>query len=168
MNENVAHANSVRLLVMDVDGTLTDGHIYISGAGELFKVFFVRDGQAIKHLLPQAGILPAIITGRESVIVTERAKELGIKYVYQGVPDKAVALTALKESLELDWREIAFIGDDVNDIPALKLAGRTACPSDAVWKVKQQCEYVCRATGGHGAVREWIELLCSEFAGVKY
>lgn len=152
----------VRLLAMDVDGTLTDGHIYISDTGELCKAFHVRDGHAIKHFLPEAGIVPVIITGRISAIVDVRSKELGIEYVYQGISDKVRVMDELRQTLGLRWEEIAFIGDDVNDIPVLKAVGRTACPSDAVPEVKQLCEYVCQSAGGHGAVREWIDLLCRE------
>lgn len=148
---------TVRLLVMDVDGTLTDGQIYISESAELFKAFHVRDGYAIKHMLPEVGIIPAIVTGRGSDIVAYRANELGIQYVYQGISDKATALLELKRQLNLQWKEIAFIGDDLNDLPAMELVGCTACPADAVPEVQMICDYVCKTPGGHGAVREFIE-----------
>ena len=149
----------IRLLVMDVDGTLTDGTIFISGQGELCKAFYVRDGHGIKHILPQAGIEAAIITGRSSEIVSYRAKELGIKHIYQGISGKAVALKELKDELGLDWREIAFIGDDINDQPAMDLVGWSACPADAATEVKAICDYICVAPGGRGAVRECIDRL---------
>lgn len=147
----------IRLLVLDVDGTLTDGRIYMSAAGEAYKAFYVRDGYAIKHMLPEAGICAAIITGRESSIVAVRAQELGIKYVFQNVTDKAERLNKIKSELGLEWREIACIGDDVNDLPMIRLCGITACPADSVIEVKERCDYICKANGGHGAVREFIE-----------
>lgn len=149
----------VKMLVMDVDGTLTDGQIYVSGTGESFKTFHVRDGYAIKYMLPEAGIVPAIITGRSSDIVTYRSNELGIQYVCQNISDKAAALLELKQHLNLQWEEIAFIGDDLNDLPALELAGCSACPADAVPEVQAICDYICKAPGGRGAVREFIEWL---------
>lgn len=147
----------IKLLVMDVDGTLTDGQIFISNQGECMKGFDVKDGYGIKHLLPQAGISSAIITGRTSQIVQQRVNELSISYLYQGISDKDLAIRELKEQLELEWENIAYIGDDLNDLPAMKLAGYTACPADAVKEVKDTCHYICNATGGHGAVRELIE-----------
>ena len=152
-------SRNISLLVMDVDGTLTDGHIYAAATGEEFKAFYVRDGYAIKHLLPSAGIFAAIITGRESKIVSTRADELGVKYVYQNAGNKADILTQLKDNLQLEWDEIAYIGDDVNDIPVMQLCGLVACPSDAVQEVKKISDYICAAHGGHGAVREFVDWL---------
>lgn len=149
----------IKLLVMDVDGTLTDGTVFISKQGEMCKPFYVRDGLGIKHILPKAGIEPAIITGRNSEIVSYRAKELGIKYIYQGISDKKLALIKLKEQLGLSWSEIAFIGDDLNDLPAINLVGCSACPADAIPEVKNICDYICTVLGGRGAVREFIEWL---------
>ncbi len=149
----------IRCLVMDVDGTLTDGQIHISSEGELFKSFDVKDGYGIHKLLPQYGIIPVIITGRRSAIVERRAKELEIGHLYQGVTDKAACLRELAAALEIPLAQIACIGDDLNDLPMLELCGVCGCPADAVQAVRDSCDYVCAAPGGHGAVREFIEWL---------
>lgn len=149
----------IKLLVMDVDGTLTDGHIYMSVQGETMKAFDVKDGYAIAHMLPRLGIEPVILTGRRSRIVERRAEELGIRRLYQGVTDKAARLEALFQEIGADPEEVAYIGDDFNDLPAIRLCGVTACPADAVEAVRTQVHYVCTAPGGRGAVREFVEFL---------
>lgn len=149
----------IRALVMDVDGTLTDGKIHITPSGECFKSFDVKDGYAIHNLLPEMSILPVIITGRASGILEYRAKELGIKELHQGVTDKGIYLKEIANRYEIKPEEIACIGDDLNDLPMMNLCGVCACPSDAVDEVKARCHYVCKAKGGRGAVREFIEWL---------
>lgn len=149
----------IKLLVMDVDGTLTDGRIYIGAQGEVMKAFDVKDGYAIAHLLPRLGIEPVILTGRTSRIVEQRAAELGIRRLYQGVSDKAVRLADIAAESGVSFQEIACIGDDLNDLPCMRLCGVAACPADAVEAVRTQADYVCRAPGGRGAVREFIEFL---------
>lgn len=155
---------SIKLLVMDVDGTLTDGRIYIGAQGEVMKAFDVRDGYAIAQILPQLGITPAIITGRSSEIVQQRAKELGITLLYQGVSDKLDQLKQIAEERHIAAGEIAYIGDDLNDLDSIRYCGCTACPGDAVEEVKACVTYVCQKEGGRGAVREFIvwiqEKLC--------
>lgn len=155
----------IRCLVFDVDGTLTDGKIHISSDGELYKSFDVKDGYGIKCLLPCRGIQAAIITGRKSQIVELRARKLGIKYVYQNIKDKAAALQDLRLKLGISLEEIAFMGDDVNDLPAMKIAGIAACPADAAQEVKEICAYICKRKGGYGAAREWIEYLIDKDLG---
>lgn len=150
---------TVKLLIMDVDGTLTDGRIYIGADGEIFKAFDVKDGYGIHEILPQHGIVPAIITGRKSKIVEERAAELGITELYQGRRDKVGPLQQLLSKYGCGPDNAAYIGDDVLDIPCMKLCGMKGCPSDAVPEVKAICDYICQASGGHGAVREFIEWL---------
>lgn len=150
---------TVKLLIMDVDGTLTDGRIYIGADGEIFKAFDVKDGYGIHEILPQHGIVPAIITGRKSKIVEERAAELGIMELYQGRRDKVGPLQQLLSKYGCGPDNAAYIGDDVLDIPCMKLCGMKGCPSDAVPEVKSICDYICQASGGHGAVREFIEWL---------
>ena len=142
---------------MDVDGTMTDGSIYIGADGEVMKAFNVRDGYAIGTLLPQNGIVPVIITGRVSQIVEARAAELGIMELYQGRQDKAQTLRQVLEKYRCPGKNAAYIGDDVLDIPCMRLCGVSGCPSDADAEVAEQCDYICRATGGHGAVREFVE-----------
>lgn len=145
----------IKMLVMDVDGTLTDGRIYIGSQGEVMKAFDVKDGYGIVQL-SKSGVIPVIITGRKSDIVAERAKELHITELYQGIDDKLMKLKEVAAKYQLSSDEIAYIGDDLNDLACIQFCGLTACPKDAVDKVKQQVEYVCNNIGGYGAVREFI------------
>lgn len=147
----------IKLLVMDVDGTLTDGKIYMGENGEVMKAFNVKDGYAIAHMLPEMGIIPVIITGRKSKIVENRAKELGITELYQGVGDKLAQLKKVAEKYNASPEEIAYIGDDLNDLECIKYCGVTACPADAVEEIKQKVSCVCQSNGGKGVVREFIE-----------
>lgn len=151
---------SIKLLVMDVDGTLTDGHIYISAQGEAMKSFDVKDGYAIANILPSKKILPVIITGRISKIVEERSKELKIQELYQGVSAKLNQLKAIAEKYHIQPDEIAYIGDDLNDLECIRYCGLTACPQDAVEEIKRNVDYVCKNVGGRGAVREFIDYIC--------
>ena len=152
---------SIKLFVMDVDGTMTDGHIYIDATGEMMKAFDVKDGYAIYHMLPAHNIIPVIITGRSSDIVSTRAKELKIAELYQGVSDKLAVLAAVAAKYGVTPAEIAYIGDDLNDLAAMSYCGYTACPADAVVAVRKAAKYVCKANGGRGAVREFVEYLLS-------
>jgi len=154
--DNIQH---IKLLAMDVDGTLTDGKVHISSAGELYKSFDIKDGYGIKNLLPTAGIVPAIVTGRDSIIVESRARELGVADIFQNVTDKAAAIRELAESYGFRMKEAAFIGDDLSDLPAMKICGVSACPADAAAAVKAAADYICKRNGGDGAVREFIEWL---------
>lgn len=146
----------IKMLVMDVDGTLTDGHIYVSAEGEMMKAFHVQDGYAIAHMLPEHGITPVIITGRSSKIVEKRAGELKISHLHQGVTDKLSKLKEVAAQLGAAPEEIAYIGDDVNDLDCIRYCGYSACPADAVPEVLEAVDYVCNRDGGRGAVREWI------------
>ena len=141
---------------MDVDGTLTDGRIYIGAQGEIMKAFDVRDGYAIAHILPQRGITPVIITGRSSAIVAQRAKELKITELYQGVTDKLAKLKEVAAKFGASADEVAYIGDDLNDLDCIRYCGMTACPADAVPEVLDAVRYICKHDGGRGAVREFI------------
>lgn len=146
-----------KYLVMDVDGTLTDGKIYMSPSGEATKAFNIKDGCGIHDILIPAGIIPVIITGRESQIVMNRCKELGITEVYQGISNK---LEKLKE-VAIDLSTVAYIGDDINDLVCMKTVrdagGKVGCPSDAVDNVKEISDYIAQHSGGNGAVRDFIE-----------
>ena len=148
--------SKIKLLVMDVDGTLTDGKIYMGNDGEVMKAFDVKDGCGIKDILPTLGIVPAIITGRVSKIVENRAKEIGITELHQGVRDKLTVLKEVAEKYNASQNEIAYIGDDINDLECIEYCGFTACPADAVEKVKNNCQYVSVLYAGHGAVRDII------------
>lgn len=148
----------IKILVMDVDGTLTDGHIYIGAQGEMMKAFHVQDGYAIAHILPELGITPVIITGRSSEIVERRAAELKITHLYQGVSDKLSQLKAVAAQLGADAAEVAYMGDDVNDLDCIRWCGCSACPADAVPEVLAAVDYVCKRNGGRGALREFVDL----------
>lgn len=147
---------------MDVDGTLTDGKVYIGENGELFKAFDIKDGYGIHVLLPQYGITPIIITGRKSIMLERRCEEIGIKHVYQGISDKPQVLLRVMEELGITAKETAYIGDDLNDITCMKLCGTVGCPNDAVEPVKELADHICRRDGGSGAVREFIDFIIRE------
>lgn len=146
----------IKMLVMDVDGTLTDGKIYIGSHGEMMKAFNVKDGYGIVQL-KEAKILPVIITGRESEIVMQRAKELKITELYQGVENKLECLKQVADKYQISSQEIAYIGDDLNDLECMEYCGLTACPRDAMEEIKQKVDYVCDVDGGKGAVRMFIK-----------
>lgn len=149
----------VKALVMDVDGTLTNGQINISLNGELYKSFYCRDGLGIINAVRQ-GIMPILLTSRTSNIVEERAKELGIKNVLQGAENsKKEVLDKFISEQFLSYDEMAYIGDDINDLECMKLCAVSACPSDAVEEVKRVANYICKRKGGYGAVREFIDWL---------
>lgn len=158
----------IKLLIMDVDGTMTDGKIYLSSSGEEIKVFNVKDGFAIKVLLPELDIVPVIITGRKSAIVDKRAKELDIEEVYQGVNNKLAIYEALKVKYNAADINIACIGDDYSDVPLLSQAVYTACPRDASEYLHNICSYVAGKNGGEGAVQEFILELYKVVRGYNY
>lgn len=147
----------IKALVMDVDGTLTDGGIYISNTGELMKRFHAQDGYGIHELLPQMGILPIIITGRTSEIVANRCKELNIAHVIQGSCDKVADLKKILLLENIMPEETAYMGDDMNDFECMKFVGTCGCPSDAVSEIKRIADCITKRSGGNGAVREFIE-----------
>jgi len=147
-----------KILVLDVDGTLTDGKIYMSANGELMKAFNIKDGYALARL-PQYGITPVIITGRKSEIVEQRCKELKITEIHQGIENKAFQLRQICNKLNVELKQCAYIGDDLNDIDCMRLCGHTAAPADAVAGVCAQVDYVCSRRGGDGAVREYCDYL---------
>ena len=153
----------VKYLVMDVDGTLTDGKVYISAAGELMKAFSIKDGYGIRNILIPAGIRPIIITGRKSDILEYRCSELGITDIYQNINDKASILEIVSQKYNASLSEIAYIGDDMNDMPCMiKLIendGIVGCPADAVAPVKNIATYVSERKGGEGAVRDFIDYI---------
>ncbi len=149
----------IKILVMDVDGTMTDGKIYMGRDGELMKAFDIKDGYGIAHLLPQLGILPVIITGRKSEILENRCRELKIKELHQGIEEKKTVLEQVLLEKNLTIENVAYIGDDLNDLSCMEAAGLTACPADACEKIKSTVNYVCVKKGGRGAVREFIEYI---------
>ncbi len=148
----------IELIVLDVDGCMTDGRVTYTSSGEELKSFNVKDGFAIVQWL-RLGNKAAIITGRISTIVEYRAKELGIPYLYQQVKDKKEALLDLSQKSGVVLEKIAAIGDDLNDYRLLESVGYSFAPADAVEYVKDHVDYVLQKGGGQGAVREMIELL---------
>lgn len=146
----------IKILVMDVDGTLTDGKIYIGVEGEMIKAFNVKDGLGISKLRTK-NIIPVIITGRESEILKRRSEELKITELYQGEDNKIDKLKELIERYECNFSEVAYVGDDENDLECMKVCGFTGCPADAVDSVKKEVDFICSSKGGEGAVREFIE-----------
>jgi 3-deoxy-D-manno-octulosonate 8-phosphate phosphatase (KDO 8-P phosphatase) len=151
-------AKSVKLLLMDCDGVLTDGKIYLSDEGESFKAFHVRDGQGLT-LWHSANFISGVISGRESNILQLRAKELGIKIVEQGVTEKHAVLENILKRVNLSAKETAFIGDDLNDIGIMLKVGLPIAVADAAEEVKNVAKLVTRNKGGFGAVREVVEVL---------
>jgi 3-deoxy-D-manno-octulosonate 8-phosphate phosphatase (KDO 8-P phosphatase) len=151
-------ARCIRLLVLDVDGVLTDGRLHISATGEEVKVFHVRDGSGLVAL-QRAGVRVAIISGRDSAAVTRRATELGIGHVRQGISDKGAALDALCLELGVAKHELACVGDDTPDIPMFDRAGIAVAVADAHSAAAARADWVTQARGGRGAVREICDLL---------
>jgi 3-deoxy-D-manno-octulosonate 8-phosphate phosphatase (KDO 8-P phosphatase) len=158
--EAQARLSKVRLLALDVDGTLTDGGLYYSDNGEEFKKFNVKDGQGMK-LLMQSGVDIAIASASSSTSTLHRAKKLGITHVYVGVEDKLQVLRSLCDQLGITLEQVAYVGDDVNDLPALQAVGCPLTVQDAVDDVKQVAIGVTKNMGGQGAVREICDLLIS-------
>lgn len=152
----------IKFLVLDVDGTLTDGKIYMGNEGEVFKAFSVKDGYAIHNILSDNNIIPIIITGRCSQIVENRAKELKINEIHQGVDDKLKKMEeiVLKYSKKIDFSSVAYMGDDLNDIASMnaikKEGGVVGCPANAVEEVLACADFVASHDGGDGAVRDFI------------
>ena len=153
-----ASLQKIKLLALDVDGVLTDGTIYISPAGEVFKGFNAKDGMGISCAL-RNNLQIAVITGRQSPIVERRCEELGIQLFMQGVKDKRLALQKMAQELGLTREEIAYMGDDLNDIPAFKASGLNFVPADGSIEVLAVADIITKAKGGRGAVREAITMI---------
>ncbi|MFA5232814.1 MAG: HAD hydrolase family protein [Sulfurimonas sp.] len=151
----------IKLIVLDVDGCLTDGKITYTSDGDEIKSFNVKDGLAISSWI-KMGNHAAIITGRNSTIVQKRADELGIKHLFQGVKDKEMVLNSLIDSLGLKSYEVGAIGDDLNDYKMLRSVGRSFTPKDAVKEIRELVDTVLTCNGGEGAVREMIDILVDE------
>ena len=151
-------ARALRLLLLDVDGVLTDGRLHVGVEGELFKSFHVHDGLAVK-LAQSAGIRIGVLSARSSEIVARRAAEVGIEVIAQGHEDKGAAFEQLRLRLGLDAGAIAYVGDDLQDLAVLGRVGLSAAPADAVEAVRSAVDYVTGARGGEGCVRELVERL---------
>ena len=163
--ETLLAAQDVRLAFFDVDGVLTDGGVYFSEHGETLKRFSILDGYGLK-LLRLAGIVPAVITGRDSKPLRVRLEALGITHVRYGTEDKLPAAQAMLDQLGLSWSQAAAIGDDWPDLPVLTRVGFAAAPANAHAEVRAIAQYVTGARGGEGAAREFCDLLLT--AGGHY
>jgi len=148
----------LKLVVFDVDGVFTDGRIWLGSDGTEFKAFSVRDGVGVKALL-SAGLEVAIISGRSSPAVDRRMAELGVRHVVQGCSDKAPALRQIIERLGLEPSHVAYLGDDIPDLPAMRIAALPAAVKEAPAEVRALAAWIASAPGGQGAVREFCEFL---------
>jgi 3-deoxy-D-manno-octulosonate 8-phosphate phosphatase (KDO 8-P phosphatase) len=158
LEESMARARRIRLMVFDVDGVLTDGSLHFGADGEMIKTFNVLDGHGIK-LLQQSGVTTAIISARQSALVARRAADLGITHVQQGVHDKLSGFQALLAECGVDAEASGFIGDDVIDLPVLTRVGFAASVPNGHPEVRSRVHYVTTASGGHGAVRELCDFI---------
>lgn len=151
----------IKMLIMDVDGTLTDGTLYLSSDGTETKGFSTKDGMGIR--LAQANnIIPVIITGRESYCVTRRAKELDIYEVHQNIKDKVKVANEIIKKYHLTFNEVAYIGDDLNDLDTMILCKERGVPNDGEIQIKKISTFICPRDGGKGAVRDFIDYLISK------
>ncbi len=150
--------SQIRLFATDVDGVLTDAGMYYSETGDEWKKFNTRDGMGIK-LLQRAGIITAIVTQERTKLVARRAEKLAIPELHQGVMDKLTVIREMADRHGLSLKQVAYIGDDVNDLEALKAVGFSASPADGLPDIVAAVDYVCQKKGGEGAVREIIEMI---------
>lgn len=157
-------AKSLRLMAFDVDGVMTDGGIILGPAGTEYKRFHVRDGHGLVSLAG-AGVNLAIITGRRSDVVSQRMRELNISHVFQGVKDKLTCLKDLAQSLELDFEQVGYMGDDLPDLDAVRHAGLGVAVADACAELKRAADAITSNNGGDGAVRELCEFIIAAKAG---
>ena len=159
----VGEMKRIKLFVLDVDGTLTDGGLYLDGHGSEFKRFDVRDGMGIA-LLRDAGVTTAFLSGSRSEATARRAEELAVERVLNGIREKLPAFLGLLADLELDAEETAYMGDDVNDVECLRAAGVSFAPADAAARAKEAAGNTTKRSGGHGAVREAAEYILAHNA----
>jgi 3-deoxy-D-manno-octulosonate 8-phosphate phosphatase (KDO 8-P phosphatase) len=152
-------AGKIMLVLTDSDGVLTDTGVYYSERGEEMKRFSIRDGMGVERLRRIAGVQTGIITGELSGSVKKRAEKLNISELHQGVKDKKSVFNEITERLGLSMDNIAYIGDDTNDLEVIKMAGLSACPQDAVIQIKQAVDFITESRGGYGAFRDFAELI---------
>ena len=156
--KTIEQAKKIKAIVFDVDGVLTDGGIVYDNAGMEFKRFNVKDGQIIKYL-KRTEISTAVITGRDSLVVRNRCEELKIDKHYHGIKNKLETYQKLKEKWQLTDEQIAYVGDDINDLPVLVRCGLSCTPSDGHYKVKEHVDLVLKSKGGEGVLRELADLV---------
>jgi len=152
-------ARRVRLLLTDCDGVLTDGGVYYTENGEEMKRFSIRDGMGAARVRQLAGVEVGIVSGEASVSLQRRAEKLGITELYLGIRDKLAVLDEILARRGLQPEEVAYIGDDTNDLEVMCRVGLSACPADATPFARQVADFVCTSDGGHGAFREFAELI---------
>ena len=152
-------ARKIKLVLTDNDGVLTDTGVYYSDEGEIFKRFSIRDGVGVERLRKELGIETGIITGEISGSIKKRAEKLKIKELFLGIMEKHLLLSEIQDRNNVKPENIAYIGDDVNDIELMKLVGLTASPADGMEDIRNIVDYVCEQKGGHGAFREFAELI---------
>ena len=160
MSEEIKNkAKQIKLLLTDCDGVLTDGGVYYGEQGEVLKKFNMKDGMGVERLRNLAHVQTGIITGEMSPSVLKRAEKLQITELHLGIKDKLAILTQILVNHNLTKDQIAYIGDDVNDIEIMQNVGLSACPSDAISFTKSTANYVCEKKGGEGCFREFAELI---------
>lgn len=152
------NTSGIRLALTDCDGVLTDGSVYYGEQGEAMKKFHIRDGMGVK-LLQERSIEVGVVTGEKSLSLVRRCEKLGIREVHLGARNKLEVVNGILQRLGLEWRELAYIGDDVNDLEVLERAGFSASPSDAHAFVQKRVARVLKSAGGHGAFREFSDLI---------
>jgi 3-deoxy-D-manno-octulosonate 8-phosphate phosphatase (KDO 8-P phosphatase) len=157
-------ASTIRLLLTDVDGVLTDGGVYYGADGEVLKQFNIRDGMAVERLRA-VGVEVGIVTGERSESVLRRAEKLGIELVYLLCKDKPAVLYRIIEEFGYTADQIAYIGDDVNDVEVMKLVGLSASPADGLPQAHAVADFICEKFGGHGAFREFAEFILASKVG---
>jgi 3-deoxy-D-manno-octulosonate 8-phosphate phosphatase (KDO 8-P phosphatase) len=159
-NEEIKEkASKIKLLITDCDGVLTDGGVYYGEQGEVLKKFNMKDGMGVERLRKLADVQTGIITGEMSPSVSKRAEKLQITELHLGIKDKLLVLMQIMVNKNLSREQIAYIGDDMNDISIMQKVGLTACPSDAIIFTKNIADYICENKGGEGCFREFAELI---------
>lgn len=156
----------IKYFLMDVEGTLMDAKLYMGNEGEVCKIYNIKDGCGIYDILIPSGIVPIVITRRSSLIIEKCCNELGIQDLYQGIVDKQTVLHKLLLESDYEYKNMAYIGDDIDDISCMKIikeaGGIVGCPADAVNEVRALADFVSKKDGGNGAVREFIEWILKE------
>ena len=148
----------IKLVLTDVDGVLTDGGMYYTKDGDVMKRFFTRDGMGVT-LLKKSKIPTIIVTKEKNKIIRQWAKKMNIARVYDGILDKSTILDIVCKDYHLLPKQVAYIGDDVNDIGLLNLVGLSVSPKDGIYEVKKICDYICKMSGGNGAFRELVDMI---------
>ena len=167
MNDKLAEkAKKIKLLLTDCDGVLTDGGVYYGENGEVLKKFNIRDGMGVERLRKLVNVETGIITGEVSPSVKTRAEKLNITELHLGIKHKPSVLQAILKRRNLQADEVAYIGDDTNDVEIMKLVGLSACPADAMIFTKNKAHYICENKGGEGAFREFAELIIQAISEV--